>query len=187
MRIQKTKIPGLCVVQPTVFQDGRGFFMESFNQRQFNAVLGLNVTFVQDNHSCSAKGVLRGMHYQAQQAQGKLVRVVHGTIFDAVVDLRPSSDTFGQWFSILLSADNKQQLWVPAGLAHGFLVVSDSAEVLYKTTDYYAPAYQATLAWDDPSVGIDWPLQQYGIAYPMLSEKDQRGRSLQDLLTSKMA
>ena len=168
MRIQKTKIPGLCVVQPTVFQDGRGFFMESFNQRQFNAVLGLNVTFVQDNHSCSAKGVLRGMHYQAQQAQGKLVRVVHGTIFDAVVDLRPSSDTFGQWFSILLSADNKTQ-------------------VLYKTTDYYATAYQATLAWDDPSVGIDWPLQQYGIAYPMLSEKDQRGRSLQDLLTSKMA
>ena len=161
--------------------------MESFNHRQFNALLGLNTTFVQDNHSCSAKWVLRGMHYQTQQAQGKLVRVVHGAVFDVVVDVRPDSDTFGQWFGALLSAENKQQLWVPAGLAHGFLVVSDSAEVLYKTTDYYAPAYQATLAWDDPSVGIDWPLHHYGIVRPILSEKDQKGQSLQDIPVSKVA
>ena len=170
----KTAIPDVLIIEPKVFGDSRGFFFESFNAKDFANVTGLDVNFVQDNHSKSAKGVLRGLHYQLQQAQGKLVRVTQGAVFDVAVDLRKSSPTFGKWVGCELSGTNHRQLWIPQGFAHGFIVLSESADFLYKTTDYYAPAYERCIAWDDPSIGIVWP---EGIA-PLLSAKDQQGLSL---------
>jgi dTDP-4-dehydrorhamnose 3,5-epimerase len=171
MNVIKTPLDGLLVIEPTVFGDQRGFFYESFNAQRFAEQTGVNVDFVQDNHSRSAKGVLRGLHYQIQQAQGKLVRVTSGAVFDVAVDLRKSSPTFGQWYGLELSAENKRQLWIPAGFAHGFVVTSDVAEFLYKTTDYYAPAYERSVIWNDPAVGIEWPLD----GEPLLSAKDKAG------------
>jgi len=172
MNVVPTEIPDVMMIEPRVFGDDRGFFMESFNQRTFADKTGLDLNFVQDNHSRSAKNVLRGLHYQIQQAQGKLVRAVVGSILDVAVDLRKSSSTFGKWVSCELSAENKRQLWVPAGFAHGFLVLSDTADVLYKTTDYYAPDYERSLLWNDPDVGIVWPLNDD----PILSTKDRDGQ-----------
>jgi dTDP-4-dehydrorhamnose 3,5-epimerase len=176
MQVIPTEISDVLLLKPQAFGDERGFFMESFNQRVFQDKTGLDVTFVQDNHSRSGQHVLRGMHYQIQQAQGKLMRVVVGEIFDVVVDLRRSSPTFGRWTGNYLSAVNKQQLWVPPGFAHGFLVTSEVAEVLYKTTAYYAPQYERSLLWNDPEVGILWPLT----GEPILSKKDRAGVPLQD-------
>ena len=170
-------IPDVVLIEPDVFGDERGFFMESFNQARFEAAIGKPVQFVQDNHSRSVKNVLRGLHYQIQQPQGKLVRVVQGEVFDVAVDLRKSSPTFGKWVGELLSAENKRQLWVPEGFAHGFLVLSEYAEFLYKTTDYYAPAHERCIRWDDPQLAIDWPLQ--GLS-PQLSGKDQAGASFHE-------
>jgi dTDP-4-dehydrorhamnose 3,5-epimerase len=170
-QVTQTPLEGVLVLEPKVFGDARGFFFESFNQRDFNLATGLNETCVQDNHSKSAKGVLRGLHYQTQHAQGKLVRVAQGAVFDVAVDIRPGSATFGQWFGLELSAENKKQLWIPAGLAHGFLVTSDSAEFLYKTTDYYHPEFERSLLWSDPAIGIEWPLHLLE-AQPMLAAKD---------------
>ncbi|MBU1444031.1 MAG: dTDP-4-dehydrorhamnose 3,5-epimerase [Gammaproteobacteria bacterium] len=169
MKITPTKIPDLLIIEPKVFGDARGFFFESFNERAFHEHTGTQVRFKQDNHSRSAKGVLRGLHYQVRQPQGKLVRVVRGAIFDVAVDIRRSSPTFGSWIGVELSEDNHRQLWVPEGLAHGFLVVSDSADVLYKTTDYYAPQYERSIAWNDPAIGIVWPTE----GEPLLSAKDR--------------
>lgn len=174
MKITSTGIPDVLVIEPKVFGDTRGFFFESFNQKDFNEATGLNQTFVQDNHSRSAKGVLRGLHYQLQQPQGKLVRVVHGAVFDVAVDIRKSSPTFGRWAGIELTEDNHKQLWVPAGFAHGFVVLSESADFLYKTTNYYAPAEERCIAWNDGAIGIQWPS---GLV-PQLSAKDQAGLSL---------
>ena len=175
MNIIQTSIPDVIIFEPKVFGDDRGFFFESFNQQKFNQATNLQVNFVQDNHSKSAKNVLRGMHYQIEQAQGKLVRVTQGEVFDVAVDLRQSSATFGQWAGTHLSAKNNRQMWVPAGFAHGFLVLSDTAEFLYKTTDFYAPQFECSLKWDDPTVGIQWPLQ----GTPILSAKDELGLTLQ--------
>ncbi len=163
------------IIEPKVFGDARGFFYESFNQQAFNAATGTNHHFVQDNHSKSSRGVLRGLHYQIQQAQGKLVRVVQGAVFDVGVDIRQSSPTFGKWVGVELSADNHRQLWVPPGFAHGFLVLSESAEFLYKTTDYYAPQHERCIAWNDPQLAIAWP--DIGMA-PLLSAKDAAGLAL---------
>jgi dTDP-4-dehydrorhamnose 3,5-epimerase len=163
-----------------VFGDARGFFFESFNARDFEQATGIQRTFVQDNHSKSAKGVLRGMHYQAQNPQGKLVRVTQGAVFDVAVDIRLGSKTYGQWFGVELSADNKKQLWIPEGLAHGFLVTSESAEFLYKTTDYYNPAFERSLLWNDPDVGIDWPLHLLDAA-PLLAVKDAEAKRFSEL------
>jgi len=174
MRATPLAIPDVVLFEPKVFGDDRGFFYESFNQAQFEAAIGKPVTFVQDNHSRSAKGVLRGLHYQIQQAQGKLVRVVAGEVFDVAADIRKSSPTFGHWVGEILSADNNRQLWVPQGFAHGFVVLSDSADFLYKTTDYYAPAHERCIAWNDPNIRIDWPA---GIT-PQLSDKDSHGLAL---------
>ncbi|MBK7845925.1 MAG: dTDP-4-dehydrorhamnose 3,5-epimerase [Zoogloea sp.] len=174
MKVIETAIPDLLILEPKVFGDARGFFMESFNARRFQEATGLNVDFVQDNHSRSAKGVLRGLHYQIQQAQGKLVRVVRGSVFDVAVDLRRSSPTFGQWVGVTLSEENNRQFWIPPGFAHGFLVTSDSADFLYKTTDYYAPEHERSLAWNDPAVGVVWPLD----GAPLLSAKDVAGKPL---------
>jgi dTDP-4-dehydrorhamnose 3,5-epimerase len=174
MQATPTAIPDLLILEPKVFGDARGFFFESFNQRAFNEATGLNERFVQDNHSRSARGVLRGLHYQVQQPQGKLVRVVRGAVFDVAVDIRPGSPTRGKWVGVELSEDNHRQLWVPAGLAHGFLVVSESADFLYKTTDYYAPQHERCIAWNDPDIGIAWP--DIGMA-PVLSAKDQAGQA----------
>ena len=171
MNVIKTAIPDVMIIEPKVFGDARGFFYESFNQRQFEELTGTAPVFVQDNHSRSARGVLRGLHYQMQQTQGKLVRVTSGEVFDVCVDLRRSSPTFGKSVSVILSAENHRQFWVPPGFAHGFLVTSDSAEFLYKTTDYYAPEYERSLLWNDPALGIEWPLQQE----PLLSVKDKAG------------
>jgi dTDP-4-dehydrorhamnose 3,5-epimerase len=168
-----TAIPDVLILEPKVFGDSRGFFFESFNAKDFASVTGLDVNFVQDNHSKSAKGVLRGLHYQLQQAQGKLVRVTQGAVFDVAVDIRKSSPTFGRWVGCELSETNHRQLWIPQGFAHGFIVLSESADFLYKTTDYYAPAYERCIAWNDPYIGIVWP---EGIA-PLLSTKDQQGIS----------
>ncbi len=181
MHAIETPIAGVMIIEPKVFGDARGFFFESFNQRAFDQATGTSHTFVQDNHSRSGKGVLRGLHYQTQQAQGKLVRVARGAVFDVAVDIRKGSPTFGQWFGLELSEDNQRQLWIPPGLAHGFLVLSDSADFLYKTTDYYAPQYEACLAWNDAAVGIDWPFARYGIAQPVISAKDQQGHALADI------
>ena len=153
MKIQTTALPGVLIIEPTVFGDDRGFFYESFNQKRFAELTGITRDFVQDNHSKSAKGVLRGMHYQIQQSQGKLVRVTAGEVFDVAVDIRKSSPTFGQWVGVVLSATNKRQLWIPEGFAHGFVVTSDSAEFLYKTTDYWAPEFERSILWNDPEIG----------------------------------
>jgi dTDP-4-dehydrorhamnose 3,5-epimerase len=171
-----TAIDGLLIFEPKVFGDDRGFFYESFNQRDFNALTGCEVDFVQDNHSRSVKNVLRGLHYQIKCPQGKLVRVVQGCVFDVAVDMRARSPTFGQHVGVELSAENKRMFWIPEGFAHGFLVLSDSAEFLYKTTDYWAPEYERSLLWNDPKIGIDWPLD----VVPTLSAKDQQGKPLQD-------
>ena len=170
----QTAIPDVLILEPKVFGDSRGFFFESFSAKDFANVTGLDVNFVQDNHSKSTKGVLRGLHYQLQQAQGKLVRVTQGAVFDVAVDIRKSSPTFGKWVGCELSDTNHRQFWVPAGFAHGFVVISESADFLYKTTDYYAPAYERCIAWNDPSIGVDWPSD----INPLLSAKDQQGVSL---------
>ena len=175
MNVIQTEIADVLILEPRVFGDDRGFFFESFNAKVFQEKTGLDLNFVQDNHSRSLKNVLRGLHYQIQQAQGKLVRVVAGEIFDVAVDIRKNSPTFGSWVSCILSAENKRQFWVPAGFAHGFLVTSDSAEVLYKTTDYYAPQYERSLLWNDPKLAIAWPLAGN---QPILSAKDQAGLTL---------
>ncbi len=177
MIVTATALPEVLVIEPKVFGDTRGFFFESFHQQAFNQATGLDVLFVQDNHSRSAGGVLRGLHYQISHAQGKLVRVVRGSVFDVAVDVRRSSPTFGRWVGIELTEENHLQMWVPAGFAHGFLVTSDSADVLYKTTDYYAPEFDRCIAWDDPSLAIEWPLS--GRA-PQLSLKDRAGARLAD-------
>lgn len=172
MKIVVTAIPDVLIIEPRVFGDARGFFFESFNEQAFRAATGLDVAFVQDNHSRSAKGVLRGLHYQIEQPQGKLVRVVRGAVFDVAVDLREASPTFGHWVGVELSEENHRQLWVPAGFGHGFLTLSETADFLYKTTDYYAPAFERCIAWNDPALGIEWPLN--GMA-ALLSQKDQAG------------
>jgi dTDP-4-dehydrorhamnose 3,5-epimerase len=172
MKIVPTEIPDVIVIEPRVFGDDRGFFFESFNAQVFQDKIRAEVQFVQDNHSCSAAHVLRGLHYQIQQAQGKLVRVTAGAIFDVAVDIRRSSPTFGQWVGYELSAQNKKQLWVPAGFAHGFVSLADSTEVLYKATDFYAPAHERCIRWDDPNLAIAWPLT----AEPTISAKDQAGQ-----------
>ena len=177
MKVTPTSIPDVLVIEPKVFGDARGFFYESFNQKAFNDATGLNLNFVQDNHSRSSKGVLRGLHYQIQQPQGKLVRVVRGAVFDVAVDIRKGSATFGQWVAEELSEDNHRQLWVPPGFAHGFMVLSETAEFLYKTTDYYAPHYERCIAWNDPVIGIEWP---HLAQAPVLSAKDQQGVQLGD-------
>jgi dTDP-4-dehydrorhamnose 3,5-epimerase len=169
MKATKQRIPEVVLFEPKVFGDERGFFFESFNHKAFVDAIGYDVQFVQDNHSKSSKGVLRGLHYQIQQAQGKLVRVVQGEVFDVAVDIRRSSPTFGQWVGVVLSETNKQQLWVPSGFAHGFVVLSETAEFLYKTTDYYAPAFERSIAWNDTDLAIAWPISEP----PNLSAKDQ--------------
>ena len=174
MKVTATAIADVLIIEPRVFGDARGFFYESFNQKAFNDATGQSLNFVQDNHSRSARGVLRGLHYQIQQPQGKLVRVVRGAVFDVAVDIRRSSPSFGQWVGVELTEDNHKQLWVPPGLAHGFLVLSKTADFLYKTTDYYAPEYERCIAWDDPAIGIDWPTE----IQPSLSAKDQGGLTL---------
>lgn len=176
MKVITTTIPNVLIIEPKVFGDERGFFFESFNRRHFAGLTGRDVDFVQDNHSRSVKGVLRGLHYQIQQPQGKLVRVVQGTVFDVAVDIRKSSPTFGQHVAAELSAENKRMLWIPEGFAHGFVVISDTAEFLYKTTDYWAPEFERSIAWNDPAIGIQWPIQ----GEPTLSAKDQFGKSLVD-------
>jgi dTDP-4-dehydrorhamnose 3,5-epimerase len=176
MKVIPTAIPDVLIIEPKVFGDDRGFFFESFNLDTFRAVTGLDVNFVQDNHSKSAKNVLRGLHYQIQQPQGKLVRVVQGEVYDVAVDLRRSSKTFGRWVGINLSAENKKQFWVPAGFAHGFVVLSETAEFLYKTTDYYAPQFERSIRWNDPELAISWPLSDD----PLLSAKDGNGHFFKD-------
>lgn len=176
MNVTRMAIPEVLLIEPKVFGDTRGFFYESFNQKAFNEATGLDLPFVQDNHSRSAKGVLRGLHYQLPpHAQGKLVRVVRGAVFDVAVDVRKSSPTFGQWVGMELSEENHRQFWVPPGFAHGFAVLSESADFLYKTTDYYAPSHERCIAWNDPAIGVQWP--DIGMA-PLLSAKDQQGVAL---------
>ena len=170
MKVAATAISDVLLLEPTVYEDARGFFFESFNQKRFDDTVGRNVAFVQDNHSHSGGCVLRGLHYQIRRPQGKLVRVVTGEVFDVAVDLRRSSPTFGQYTSAVLSAQNKKQLWIPEGFAHGFLVLSETADFLYKTTDYYAPDDERCLMWNDADIGVDWPLDE-----PVLSAKDQQG------------
>ena len=174
MKATRLAIPDVVLIEPKVFGDERGFFFESFNQKAFNDATGTDHQFVQDNHSRSRKGVLRGLHYQIQQPQGKLVRVVQGAVFDVAVDIRKSSPTFGQWVGEELSADNHRQLWVPPGFAHGFVVLTETAEFLYKTTDYYAPQYERCIAWDDATLAIDWHFE----GQPSLSTKDAQGCGL---------
>lgn len=174
MQVIRTDIPDVLVLEPRVFGDARGFFMESYNAREFAAASGLHVSFVQDNHSRSARGVLRGLHYQIREPQGKLVRVTRGRVFDVAVDLRRSSPTFGRWTGAELSEENNRQMWVPEGFAHGFVVLSDSADFLYKTTSYYAPEHERCLIWNDPAVGVEWPFPDA----PLLSEKDRAGLPL---------
>lgn len=171
--VTSTLIPKVLILEPKVFGDSRGFFYESFNEKQFAQVTGLNVEFVQDNHSKSAKGVLRGLHYQIQHSQGKLVRVVQGEVFDVAVDMRLTSPTLGKWVGVTLSAENHRQLWIPPGFAHGFLVLSESAEFLYKTTDYWYPEHERCLVWNDQTVGIKWPLE----GAPLLAAKDADGKA----------
>lgn len=174
MRATPLSIPEVVLIEPKIFGDDRGFFFESFNQTRFEEAIGRKVNFVQDNHSKSVKNVLRGLHYQIQHPQGKLVRVVAGEVFDVAVDIRKISSTFGQWVGEILSAENKKQLWIPEGFAHGFLVLSESAEFLYKTTDYWHPEYERCIVWNDASLRINWPISQQ----PILSEKDRRGSPL---------
>ena len=167
-----TELPEVLILEPKVYADARGFFFESFNQRDFEKATGLNVTFVQDNHTRSAQGVLRGLHYQIQHPQGKLVRVIEGEVFDVTVDMRRTSPSFGKWAGVTLSADNKRQLWIPPGFAHGFVVTSASAEFLYKTTDYWYPEHERSLLWSDPQLGVPWPLSDV----PILATKDAAGK-----------
>jgi dTDP-4-dehydrorhamnose 3,5-epimerase len=175
MNAKPLAIPDVMLFEPTVYRDDRGFLFESFNHVKFEAAIDRNVTFVQDNHSRSVKNVLRGLHYQvAPKAQGKLVRIVAGAVFDVVVDIRKNSSTFGHWVGEILSSENKKQMWVPEGFAHGFVVLTDAAEVIYKTTDYYAPELERCIRWDDPSIGIEWPIG----GNPMLSVKDQQAKPL---------
>ncbi len=174
--VTATAIPDVLVLEPKVFGDARGFFFESFNARDFAQATGLNVEFVQDNHSKSSRGVLRGLHYQIQHAQGKLVRVVQGEVFDVAVDLRRSSPTFGRWVGERLNADNHRQMWIPPGFAHGFVVTSQSAEFLYKTTDYWYPEHERSLLWNDPAIGIDWAIE----GQPLLAAKDAAAPILRD-------
>jgi dTDP-4-dehydrorhamnose 3,5-epimerase len=169
MNVVRTAIPDVLILEPKVFEDDRGFFFESFNQRLFNGAIGREVRFVQDNHSRSRKNVLRGLHYQIRRAQGKLVRVVAGEVFDVAVDIRRSSPTFGRWVGVTLSAENRRELWIPEGFAHGFIVLSDFADFLYKTTDYWAPEFERGIAWNDPAIGIAWPVA----GEPHLSAKDR--------------
>lgn len=178
MKVIATVIPDVMIIEPQVFGDERGFFLESFNQKAFNEATNSSCNFVQDNHSRSTQGVLRGLHYQLQQPQGKLVRVVRGTVYDVAVDIRKKSATFGCWVGVELSEHNHRQLWVPPGLAHGFLVLSESADFLYKTTEYYAPAFERCVLWNDPELAIDWPLDQINSGLPLLSAKDQQGKPL---------
>jgi dTDP-4-dehydrorhamnose 3,5-epimerase len=174
MKVIPTSIPDLLILEPKIFGDARGFFFESFNQQAFNQATGLSTNFVQDNHSRSSRGVLRGLHYQVQQPQGKLVRVVRGAVFDVAVDIRESSLTFGRWVGVELTEENHCQFWVPPGFAHGFVVLSDTADFLYKTTDYYAPEYERAIAWNDLAIGIQWPID----SEPQLSTKDKMGLPL---------
>ncbi|MCI5144765.1 MAG: dTDP-4-dehydrorhamnose 3,5-epimerase [Candidatus Electrothrix sp. AR3] len=176
MKVHPTRIPDVLVVQPKIFGDSRGFFAESFNLQDWRKETGLDGNFVQHNHSKSSKNVLRGLHYQIQQPQGKLVRVIQGKVFDVAVDIRKSSPFFGQWAGKILSAENKKQLWVPEGFAHGFVVLSEVAEFLYMTTDYYAPEHERAISWNDPQLNIDWPIE----GEPCLSDKDKGARSFQD-------
>jgi dTDP-4-dehydrorhamnose 3,5-epimerase len=175
MNVIQTALPEVLIIEPKVFGDARGFFFESYNHRRFVESTGLDVQFVQDNHSRSSQGVLRGLHYQLQQAQGKLVRVPQGRVLDVAVDVRRSSPRFGQWVAVELSGENHRQLWLPAGFAHGFVVLSESADFLYKTTDYYAPEHERCILWNDPAIGIDW---QLGDIQPRLSAKDEKGLKL---------
>jgi dTDP-4-dehydrorhamnose 3,5-epimerase len=177
MKVTATAIADVLLIEPKVFGDARGFFYESFNQAAFNQATGLDLTFVQDNHSKSSQGVLRGLHYQVQQPQGKLVRVVAGEVFDVAVDIRKDSPTYGKWVGVLLNATNHHQLWIPPGLAHGFVVLSETAEFLYKTTDYYAPAHERCIAWNDPTLAIEWPPME---SAPKLSAKDMAGVAFVD-------
>jgi len=176
MNVIKTELPDVFIMEPTIFGDDRGFFFESFNERQWKEATGLDVKFVQDNHSKSTGGVLRGLHYQIKFPQGKLVRVISGEVFDVALDIRKSSPTFGRWTGVYLSAENRRHLWIPVGFAHGFLVVSESAEFLYKTTDYYAPEQERCIIWNDPDLGIAWPLKRE----PVLSAKDAKGLFFKD-------
>jgi len=176
MKATPTRIPDVLVIEPKVFGDDRGFFFESFNRRAFHEATGLNVDFVQDNHSKSVHNVLRGLHYQVEQPQGKLVRVTQGEVFDVAVDIRKGSATYGQWVGEILSAENKKQLWIPAGLAHGFVVLSETAEFLYKTTEYYAPQDERCIAWNDPDLAIAWPIE----GQPLLSAKDATGAAFRE-------
>ena len=176
MKITPTELPDVLLIEPKIFGDERGFFFESFNARSFAESTGISTPFVQDNHSRSARNVLRGLHYQVQQVQGKLVRVTSGSVYDVSVDLRRGSSTFGQWTGTTLSAENRRMLWIPPGFGHGFLVTSDAAEFLYKTTDYWAPAHERCIKWDDPQLAIQWPLQ----GVPIVSAKDQQGLLLKD-------
>ena len=177
MTVTRTALPEVLLIEPKVFGDDRGFFFESFNAKAFDEAVGRPVTFVQDNHSRSAKGVLRGLHYQVSQTQGKLVRVVSGSVFDVAVDLRRSSPNFGRWVGVTLSAADHRQLWVPEGFGHGFLVTSDSADFLYKTTDYWAPQAERSIVWNDPTLAIDWPLAG---SSPVVSAKDAQGARFED-------
>lgn len=177
MRINRTEFPEVLIIEPNVFKDDRGYFFESYNKKRFSEIAGTECDFVQDNHSRSSQYVLRGLHYQTRHPQGKLVRVIAGEVYDVVVDLRSDSPSFGRWFGLRLSSSNKRQIWIPVGFAHGFLVLSETAEVLYKTTDYYAPGFERCIRWDDPELAIDWPL---GKASPILSEKDQFGLSFKE-------
>ena len=176
MEVIQTEIPDVKIVQPKIYGDERGFFLETFEQKRYQEMLGINLDFVQDNHSRSQKNVLRGLHFQTKNPQGKLVRVVRGKVFDVAVDIRKDSKTYGKWIGVVLSEDNKTQLWIPPGLAHGFLVLSDIADFEYKCTNYYDPTSEACLLWNDPTVNINWP-----ISTPTLSEKDKLGKTLQEL------
>ncbi|TAJ20461.1 MAG: dTDP-4-dehydrorhamnose 3,5-epimerase [Rugosibacter sp.] len=177
MKIISTQIPEVLLIEPTVFVDDRGFLFESFNERRFRDILGRDIAFVQENQSYSRKNVLRGLHYQIQRPQAKLVRITQGAVFDVAVDLRKSAATFGQWVGEILSAENKRQMWVPEGFAHGFLVLSDTAECIYKTTDYWAPEFEQNLVWNDATISVQWPLQ----GDPVLSEKDRQAKALQEV------
>ena len=176
MNVIPTHIPDVLIIEPRIFGDDRGFFFESYNEKSFAEKTGISPKFVQDNHSLSTKNVLRGLHYQIQETQGKLVRVISGEVLDIAVDIRRSSPTFGQWASCLLSGENKRQFWVPEGFAHGFVVLSDSAEFLYKTTNYYAPQYDRVILWNDPDLGVDWQLK----GEPILSDKDKAGKRFKE-------
>lgn len=176
MHIIDTKISDVKIIQPKIFGDDRGFFLETFEKKRYQEMLNINLDFVQDNHSRSTKGVLRGLHFQTKNAQGKLVRVVRGEVFDVAVDIRPESPTFGQWEGVILSEENKTQFWVPPGLAHGFVVLSDIADFEYKCTDYYNPLFEGCIKWDDPDIAIEWP-----ISSPLLSDKDKQGKLLKEL------